>query len=90
MSNQNLSEGQFRLYRGEGTHEKPSYYPKGSGMAGGWWTTNHDAAKRYAASSKEGKVYSLDAHPSEAKPQGLPGYYFVKDPNVRARRVEHP
>lgn len=83
------SDQRIRLYRGEGTHEKSSYYPPQSGMAGGWWTTDLDSATRYSKSSPDGKVYSLDVHPSEAEPHGLPGYFFVKDPEVRKRRVEH-
>jgi hypothetical protein len=79
----------LRLYRGEGSHEAPSYYPAKSDMAGGWWTTNLDSATRYSKTQPDGKVYHLDVQPHEAEAQGLPGYYFVHDPAVRGRRVEH-
>lgn len=78
---------QFTLYRGEGSHDEPSYYPsKGpNALAGAWWTSNLEQAQRYAKAAK-GSVYSLDVQPHEAEPHGLPGYFLVRDPEVRARR----
>ena len=73
------------LYRGEGSHDRPSHYPKGSSDTGGWWTSNLDSARRYAAGEK-GDVYQVQVERHEAEPRGLPGYYFIPDPAVRARR----
>lgn len=77
---------QFTLYRGEGSHDRPSYYPAKSGMAGGWWTSDRGSAERYAK-GQQGQVYQVAVHEHEAKQQGLPGYYFISDPKVRERRV---
>jgi GNAT superfamily N-acetyltransferase len=76
------------LYRGEGTHESPSYYPKTGpdALAGAWWTDDLDKATGYAKSTTDGKVYSLDVEDHEAEPRGARGYYVVLDPEVRARR----
>lgn len=84
-ANEHLGE-QFTLYRGEGSHDRPSYYPSGSNMAGGWWTSNRQSAERYAAGQK-GQVFQIQVHPHEAEQQGLPDYYFISDPKVRERRV---
>jgi hypothetical protein len=76
------------LYRGEGSHDRPSHYPKGSGDAGGWWTSNPESAHRYARGEK-GSVYKVDVERHEVEPRGAPGNYFIKDPAVRARRTLH-
>ena len=78
----------MRLYRGEGTHEHPSYYPKTGpdAQAGHWYTSDLKKAQNYAASSTDGRVYQLDAHPHEFKASGGRGNYVVADPAVRARR----
>lgn len=77
----------MRLYRGEGSHDRPSYYPKSGpdALAGAWWTSDHAAAQNYAASAK-GRVYQVDVHESEAEQRGLPHNYVIRDPAVRARR----
>jgi len=82
---------QFTLYRGEGSHSRPSYYPTTgpNAQAGKWYTSDPDKAHRYAASTTEGKVYAVDVHKSEAEPRGLPGYFLIHDPEVRARRRLH-
>jgi hypothetical protein len=85
-AHESLHPDQFVLYRGEGSHDRPSYYPPGSGEAGGWWTTNRGSAERYAKGQK-GQVYQVAVHASEAKQQGLPSYYYISDPKVRERRV---
>lgn len=75
------------LYRGEGSHDQPSFYPATgpNARAGAWWTSSLKSAKQYAASSK-GKVYQIDVAESEAKPSGPPGYYLIANPQVRERR----
>ena len=85
-ANNALNDAQFRLYRGEGSHDRPSYYPSsGPGArAGMWWTTDRTSAQNYAASAK-GQVYSLDVHPHETEPS-WGTYHLVPDPAVRARR----
>lgn len=91
MSNPNLGR-QFTLYRGEGSHTYPSYYPKtgpDAALSGAWWTSDPEKAKGYAASAK-GKVYALDVHPHEVQPSGARGNYLVHDPAVRARRKAMP
>lgn len=77
------------LYRGEGSHDRPSYYTTQSGQTGGWWTDDIESARRYAG--PEGKVYEIEVDESEAETRGLPSYYFIADPEVRARRrlVKH-
>lgn len=87
----NLSGQQFplTLYRGEGSHETPSYYPtKGpdAWRAGAWYTSDLDSAQRYAHSAK-GQVYRLDVEEHEAQPSGGRNNYLVRDPQVRARRT---
>lgn len=84
----NLNPQQFTLYRGEGSHGRPSYYPKSgpNALAGAWWTSDLEQARGYASKSK-GSVYKIDVDHSEAEPHGLPGYYMIKDPKVRERRV---
>lgn len=86
---EHVSPEQFRLYRGEGSHEKTSYYPKKGpdALAGAWYTTDRASAHRYAKSTVEGKVYSLDVHPHEAEQRGLPKNFVVTDPAVRSRRM---
>jgi 8-oxo-dGTP diphosphatase len=76
------------LYRGEGSHEQRSYYPKTGpdALAGAWWTSDLDKARGYAASAK-GSVYQVQVHPHEAKPSGGSGNYLISDPEVRARRT---
>lgn len=74
------------LYRGEGTHARPSYYPKGSTDAGGWWTSSRQSAEQYARSTEQGQVYRIEVDPDEVDPRGLPGYFFIPDPKVRERR----
>lgn len=74
------------LFRGEGSHDRPSYYPTQSGEAGGWWTTDLASAQQYAKSTEDGKVYTIDVDESEAERRGLPKYRFIPDPEVRARR----
>lgn len=84
-----LQPRQFTLYRGEGGHDRPSYYPaKGpdAWRAGAWWTSDLDKARNYAASAK-GQVYRVDVEPHEAAPSGMTGNYLIKDPAVRARRT---
>ena len=94
-ASEHLSPSQFpqTLYRGEGNHDKPSpYYGNGpvrGKEAGGWWTSDPDNARRYAAGMPEGKVYSLEAHEHEAAPRGARDNYFITDPEVRARRTLH-
>lgn len=85
-----LSPGQFTLYRGEGPHERPSYYPKTGpdALAGAWWTSNLKTAQGYAAAAK-GSVYKIDVDHSEAEPKGATGNYLIKDPKVRERRSPH-
>lgn len=73
------------LYRGEGSHDRPSYYPPGSGMAGGWWTSDLDSARSYAQ-GQNGDVYEIDVEPGEAEQRGLPKYFFIEDQKVRERR----
>lgn len=79
----------IRLYRGEGTHDRPSPYvtmgkPE---LAGSFWTKDRKEAEGYAESARDGKVYQLDAEDHEAEgPYG--NHYVVRDPQVRARRVE--
>lgn len=86
-SNRNLNERQFTtIYRGEGGHDQPSYYPTNSNDTGAWWTTNLSSAQNYAKSAKDGKVYMLDVEAHEAEQRGLPHYRFVPDPAVRERR----
>lgn len=80
------AHGRRTLYRGEGSLDHPSYYTSQSGMAGGWWTTDFDAARRYALSTVEGKVYEIEVDSSEVEARGL--HYFIPDPEVRARRKE--
>ena len=75
------------LYRGEGAHDRPSYYTPQSGQAGGWWTTDRASAEHYARGQK-GKLYQLEAGEHEARAQGARGYYFVGDPEVRKHREE--
>lgn len=90
MSTQdNLNPEQFALYRGEGSHDRPSFYPKTGpqALAGAWWTSNVDNARRYAASAKSTNVYQVTVHPHEAEPHGVPGNYIIPDPKVRARRT---
>lgn len=79
---------QLTLYRGEGSHDQPSYYPKtgSDARAGAWWTSNLDNARNYAASAK-GSVYQIQVHPHEVKPSGSPGNYLIADPKVRERRT---
>jgi GNAT superfamily N-acetyltransferase len=79
------SQFPMTVYRGEGSHDRPSHYPKGSVETGAWWTSDPDSAQRYARGEK-GSVYQLEVDHHEAEPRGLPGYYFIKDPAVRARR----
>lgn len=78
---------QFRLYRGEGSHDTPSYYPsKGrDALAGAWWTSDRKSAENYAAAAK-GSVYQIDVHPHEVEQRGLPQNYVIPDPKVRTRR----
>ena len=73
------------LYRGEGSHDQPSYYPPASGMAGGWWTSDVDSARSYAQ-GQNGDVYEIDVEPGEAEQRGLPKYFFIEDQKVRERR----
>jgi len=42
------NHGRKTLYRGEGSHDRSSYYTASSGDAGGWWTTDIESARRYA------------------------------------------
>lgn len=86
-ADEHLNTEQFTLYRGEGSHERPSYYPsKGPGArAGMWWTSDLNSARRYAASAHEGKVYSVDVQPHETEPS-WGTYHLIHDPAVRARR----
>lgn len=79
---------QFTLYRGEGPHERPSFYPKTGpdALAGAWWTSDLKSAQNYAKSAK-GSVFKLDVHEHEAKPSGAPNNFLVHDPAVRARRT---
>lgn len=81
-----LQPKQFTLYRGEGSHDRASYYPeKGPGArAGMWWTSDLDSARHYAAAAK-GSVYQLDVHPHETEPS-WGTYHLIPDPAVRARR----
>ena len=80
--------GPMRLYRGEGTHSRPSYYPSYGphAQAGAWWTNDSAKARDYARKTEEGKVYQLDINPGEAEPKGAPGNYLVMSPEVRERR----
>ena len=86
MSQRALGE-QFSLYRGEGSHDRPSYYPKTgpNAHAGHWYTSDPKKAHNYASG---GNVYKLDVHPNEAKRSGALNNYVVADPAVRARRKE--
>lgn len=80
------------LYRGEGDHDRPSYYPETgpSALAGAWWTSDPESAQRYAQSTTNGQVYRLDdVQDHEAEQSGRPGNYLVRDPEVRGRRVPH-
>lgn len=79
------------LYRGEGTHERPSYYPKTGpdARAGAWWTDSLERAQNYAKSTTDGQVYRIEVGPGEAEPSGMRGNYLIRDPEVRARRVLH-
>lgn len=80
--------GQFiRLFRGEGSHDNPSYYPAGSNETGGWWTTDLKSAQQYAKSAK-GKVFEIEVSEAEVEKRGLPKYRFIADPKVRERRRE--
>jgi hypothetical protein len=79
------SQFPMTLYRGEGSHDTPSYYPKGSSDTGAWWTSNPAKARQYASSAK-GSVYQVDVEQHEAEPRGGRENYFIKDPAVRARR----
>lgn len=76
------------LYRGEGSHSRPSFYPKTGpdALAGAWYTSSLDNARNYAASAK-GSVYQVDVEQHEAEPRGARGNYVIKDPAVRARRT---
>ena len=76
--------GNRTLYRGEGSHDRTSYYTASSDMAGGWWTEDIESARRYAT-GQEGEVYQVEVNESEAEKRGLA--YFISDPEVRARRV---
>ena len=86
-SNQIESLGEkarLTLYRGEGDLDNPSYYTPESGEAGGWWTSDRDAADRYAKGVPGGKVYEIEVEGSEVEPRGA--HYFISDPTVRSRR----
>lgn len=76
--------GKKTLYRGEGTHERESYYTTTSGMAGGWWTDDPEKARRYALGTEDGKVYQIEVDEGEYERRGLE--YFITDPEVRERR----
>ena len=47
MSHEALNSEQFALYRGEGRHDRPSFYPKTgpNAHAGAWWTSSLDQAR---------------------------------------------
>ena len=79
-----MPPGPMTLYRGEGSHTRPSYYTHLSGDAGGWWALDLEAALRYAKSTKDGKVYIIEVDGLEVESRGL--HYFIPDPNVRERR----
>jgi hypothetical protein len=83
-----MPDDRFMLYRGEGSHDAPSYYPKTGpdALAGAWWTSNLENARQYAASAK-GSVYQVQVRPHEAKPLGRTGNYLISDPGVRERRT---
>lgn len=76
------------LYRGEGSHDHPSYYPSSgpNARAGMWWTDDPDSARQYAAGVPGGKVYTIEVDESEAEREGL--YFLIPDPDVRSRRQE--
>ncbi|MGN6635999.1 MAG: GNAT family N-acetyltransferase, partial [Oryzihumus sp.] len=79
------------LYRGEGDHDRPSYYPKtgpDANLTGAWWTSDLEKARGYAKKAgPSGRVYQVEVQPHEAEPHGLPGYYHIPDPKVRERRT---
>jgi hypothetical protein len=86
---QQRGKSKLVLYRGEGSHDHPSYYTgSDSGMAGGWWTTDIEAARRYMKSVPDGKLYEIEVDESEAEVRGL--HYFITDPEIRARRQAVP
>jgi hypothetical protein len=89
-ADEHLSDAQFTLYRGEGSHDRPSFYPKTGpdALAGAWWTSSLDKARGYAASAK-GSVYQIQVQPHEAKPLGRTGNYVISDPKVRERRTPY-
>ena len=83
-------EGQWTrtLYRGEGSHDKPSFYPKvgpAAALTGAWWTDDQAKAKNYAAG---GIVYKVKVMEGEYEPRGGRGNYVILDPAVRARRTK--
>lgn len=82
------AQRRLTLYRGEGSHDTASYYPKtgpDAWLAGAWWTDDPAKASGYAASAK-GQVYVIEVDESEVQPMGAPGNYVIADPEVRKRR----
>jgi 2'-5' RNA ligase len=82
---------ELTLYRGEGGHDRPSYYPESgpdSKLTGAWWTSDLDKARGYAAGAGEGaQVYQIKVKPHEAPQRGLPTYHLISDQKVRDRRT---
>ena len=78
-------KGHMRLYRGEGSHDQPSFYPRGSNDAGAWWTSDPESARNYARSAK-GRLFEIDVAEGEAETRGGRNNYFIPDPKVRERR----
>jgi hypothetical protein len=86
----NLSAAQFTtLYRGEGTHDRPSLYTEMGKpeLAGQFYAKDRKMAEHYAA-DVQGKVYQLTVRPGEYK-EGTKTA-VVPDPAVRARRTVVP